>query len=70
MAETFDPLGFIGDMAASAASGIGSTAQGVASAVGEGVSAAVEAVSNAVVGPQGPALSKRTRHLDCRQSTV
>ena len=53
MAETFDPLGFIGDMAASAASGIGSTAQGVASAVGEGVSAAVEAVSNAVGGAAG-----------------
>lgn len=53
MAETFDPLGFIGDMAASAASGIGSAAQGVASAVGEGVGAAAEAVSNAVGGVAG-----------------
>ena len=53
MAETFDPLGFIGDMAASATSGIGSAAQGVASAVGEGVSAAAEAVSNAVGGVAG-----------------
>ena len=53
MAETFDPLGFIGDTAASATSGIGSAAQGVASAVGEGVSAAAEAVSNAVGGVAG-----------------
>lgn len=53
MAETFDPLGFIGDMAASAASGIGSAAQGVASAVGEGMGAAAEAVSSAVGGAAG-----------------
>lgn len=61
MAETFDPLGFIGDMAASAASGIGSAVQGAASAMGEGVSAAAEAVSNAVGEVAGSGLEQKEK---------